>query len=124
MRKLAFCICENKGTDQLRGNCAADLCLCFCYVYRTIPLLSKPVVIFLDCTARLLFALVGNPKDRVSHDAAQLLYEIDGWMSYFEVPFNIMSIPSFLYKGKVLCFFMEKCFKSFEAGHTNHVDPD
>ena len=24
MRKPAFRICKNKGTDQLRGNCAAD----------------------------------------------------------------------------------------------------
>ena len=29
MRKLAFCICENKGTDQLRYNRSADQCLCF-----------------------------------------------------------------------------------------------
>ena len=27
MRKLAFCICENKDADQLHGN----QCLCFCY---------------------------------------------------------------------------------------------
>ena len=31
MRKPTFCICENKGTDQLRGNCEADQCLCFRY---------------------------------------------------------------------------------------------
>ena len=29
MRKPAFRICENKGADQLRGNCAADQRLCF-----------------------------------------------------------------------------------------------
>ena len=28
MRKLAFCICENKDADQLRGNREADLRLC------------------------------------------------------------------------------------------------
>ena len=32
MRKLAFCICKNKGTDQLRSNRAADQSLCFCYI--------------------------------------------------------------------------------------------
>ena len=35
MRKPAFCICENKDADQLRGN------LCFRYTDSTIPLLSK-----------------------------------------------------------------------------------
>ena len=40
-RKPAFCICENKGADQLRGNRAADQCLCFRYMDSTIPLLSK-----------------------------------------------------------------------------------
>ena len=29
MGKTAFCICENKGTDQLRGNHEADQRLCF-----------------------------------------------------------------------------------------------
>ena len=32
MRKPAFCICENKDTDQLRGNRKADQCLCFRYI--------------------------------------------------------------------------------------------
>ena len=41
MRKLAFCICENKDADQLRGNREADQRLCFCYTDSTIPLLSK-----------------------------------------------------------------------------------
>ena len=38
-RKLAFCICENKGADQLRGNSAVDRNLCFQYKDSTIPLL-------------------------------------------------------------------------------------
>ena len=39
MRKPAFCICENKDADQLRGNRKADQRLCFCYIDSTIPLL-------------------------------------------------------------------------------------
>ena len=31
MVKPAFCICENKDTDQLLSNCAADQRLCFHY---------------------------------------------------------------------------------------------
>ena len=41
MRKQAFCICENKDADQLRGNSEADQRLCFRYMDSTIPLLSK-----------------------------------------------------------------------------------
>ena len=41
MRKLAFCICENKGADQLRGNREADQRLCFRHKDSAIPLLSK-----------------------------------------------------------------------------------
>ena len=41
MRKPAFCICENKGSDQLHGNREADQRLCFRYIDRMIPLLPK-----------------------------------------------------------------------------------
>ena len=44
MRKPAFCICENKDADQLRGNREADQRLCFNYIDSTIPLLSKSVI--------------------------------------------------------------------------------
>ena len=41
MRKPGFCLCENKGADQLRGNREADQRLCFRYTDITIPLLPK-----------------------------------------------------------------------------------
>ena len=41
VRKLAFCVCENKATDQLCGNLTADQRLCFRYMDSTIPLFSK-----------------------------------------------------------------------------------
>ena len=41
MKKPAFCICENKDADQLRGNREADQRLCFRYIDSTIPLLPK-----------------------------------------------------------------------------------
>ena len=41
VRKPAFCICENKDADQLRGDREADQRLCFRYTDSTIPLLSK-----------------------------------------------------------------------------------
>ena len=39
MKKMAFCICENKDADQLRGDREADQRLCFRYTDYTIPLL-------------------------------------------------------------------------------------
>ena len=41
MRKPAFCICENKDTDQLRGYREADRGLCFRYIDSTMPLLPN-----------------------------------------------------------------------------------
>ena len=41
MRKPAFCICENKDADHLRGNREADQRLCFRYTDSTIPLQPK-----------------------------------------------------------------------------------
>ena len=40
MRKPAFCVCENKDADQLRGYREADQRLCFRYIDSTIPLLT------------------------------------------------------------------------------------
>ena len=41
VRKQAFCICENKDTDQLRRERESDQRLCFRYIDSTIPLLPK-----------------------------------------------------------------------------------
>ena len=77
MKKPAFCICENKDADQLRGNRKADQRLCFRYIYSTIPPLpkseiSKHLAIFCGCAARVVSDLVGNPEDRFSHNEAHL----------------------------------------------------
>ena len=45
MRKPDFCICGNKGADQLRSNCAADQRLCFRGIYCGSPLLPKSEVL-------------------------------------------------------------------------------
>ena len=44
MGNPAFCICENKDADQLRGNHEADQRLCFRYTDSTIPQLHKSVI--------------------------------------------------------------------------------
>ena len=76
VRKPAFCICENKDADQLRGNHEADQRLCFRYMDCTIPLLPKrnfkPLAILCDCTKRLMSDLVRNSEDWFSHNEAHI----------------------------------------------------
>ena len=64
MGKPTICIGENKGADQLRGNCEADQRLCFRYSDSTIPLLLiqnfKLLALFCDCTGRFVSDLFGN----------------------------------------------------------------
>ena len=44
MRKPDFCLCKNKGTDQLCSNCEADQRLYLRYMDSIIPPLSIPKV--------------------------------------------------------------------------------
>ena len=79
MRKQAFCICESKDADQLRGNREADQRLCFRswkvqYLYFQIRNF-KPLAIFCGCTARFESDLVGNPEHQFSHNEAHM-YDI------------------------------------------------
>ena len=78
VRKPAFCICENKDADQLRGYREADQRLCFRYTDTTIHLLSKsenfkPLAILCGCTDRFVWDQVGNPEDRFSQNEAHLI---------------------------------------------------
>ena len=63
IRKLTFCICENKDADQLCGNREADQRLCFRYKASSIPLLPKSEI----------SRLVENLEDRFSCNAAHML---------------------------------------------------
>ena len=73
MGKPAFCKCENKDADQLRGYREADQRLCFRYTDSIIPLLPfKPLVIFCSCTARFVSDQVRNTEDRFFHNEAQI----------------------------------------------------
>ena len=77
MRKPAFCTCENKDADQLRGNREADQCLYFRDKDCTIPLLpnSENSSLWRSSVAAqpVFFSdLVGNPEDQFFHNEAQL----------------------------------------------------
>ena len=75
VRKPAFCICENKDADQLRGNREADQRLCFHYIDSAIPLVLnfEPLTILCGCTAWFVSDLVGNPEDQFSQNEAHLM---------------------------------------------------
>ena len=79
MRKPAFCICENKDADQLRGNREADQRLSFRYKDSTVLLLPiykrnfQHLSIFCGCTAWFVSDLIGNPENRFSHNEAHLI---------------------------------------------------
>ena len=95
MRKQAFCICENKDADQLRSNCEADQCLCFCYPSTFKIQIFKALIFFCDCTAQFVSDLVGNPEDRFSQDEAQIdmfIIKFNARDSAFE--YHINSIKS------------------------------
>ena len=74
MRKPDIYICENKGTDQLRNNCA--------FVFATWKVQSlfflnkkfQATSIFCVCTAWFVSKLVENPEGSFSRDEAHLLY--------------------------------------------------
>ena len=91
VRKPAFCICENKDADPLRINyCAADQRRWFRYTDSTIPLL--PISEF-QAPSHLLWlyslicvGLVGNPKDRFSHNKAHFVILL---LIFFTVCFTV-----------------------------------
>ena len=107
MRKPAFCICENKDADQLRGNREADLRLCFHYTDNTITLLPKSEIfkhlaIFFDYTAR--FA-----SDRFSHNETHMIWMKSNYADQYARDRRLICIPQsaswFFYSAhtKLLC---------------------
>ena len=72
MRKPIFCICENKGAEELRSNCVALQRFYFRYIDSTIPLLPKSEISSLypsSVTVQLVFC---PPKDRFCRYAAHV----------------------------------------------------
>ena len=76
VRKPDFCLCENKGADQLRSNCEADQRLCFRYMDSTISLLLKSEISSIypasETIGRFVSDMVVYPEDRFSRVAAQI----------------------------------------------------
>ena len=70
MRKLDFCVYKNKGADRLHDNRAADQRLCCRYINSTSTLMRNFIVF--GCSTLFVSDMVGIPKDRFSHDTAQI----------------------------------------------------
>ena len=88
-KKADFCLCENKGADQLRSNCEADQRLCFRYTDSTLSLLIKSEISsFYAASGTVHVGLCQtwseNPEDRFSRVAAQILN--------FEMMYNVSSM--------------------------------
>ena len=66
MRTPVSCICENKGADQLRSNCAADQRLCFRYIDMLVSdLAGNPEErCFFFSDSNIPISYVGNPQDK------------------------------------------------------------
>ena len=75
MRKPTICICENKDTDQLRGNREADQHLCFRYTDSTIsPLFKSKISNFLPASVTVQPDLCQTCSETTlfSHEVAQV----------------------------------------------------
>ena len=70
MRRLAFCICENKVADQLHSNCEADQRLCGRHIDSTIHPKFQASNHLLLLYSPFCF---GNPEDRFSGDVAHFM---------------------------------------------------
>ena len=76
-RETAFCICENKGADQLHDYRAADQLLFFRYIGSTIPPLLKSEIqasSYLLCLCSSVCIGPGQkPEDRFSRDTLYMI---------------------------------------------------
>ena len=106
MGKPTICIGENKGADQLRGNCEADQRLCFRYSDSTIPLLFKLLACFCSCTGWFVSDLFGNhivgfPTRRLISRLLTLLEFPESQVDYI---LESVSYGEFiLYSGQSVC---------------------
>ena len=80
MGKPTICIGENKGADQLRGNCEANQRLCLRYLDSTIPPLLNTKFHASSCFLLLHRPVcvrpVRKPHCWFSHEAAHLFHTI------------------------------------------------
>ena len=87
MRKSTFCIFDNKGADQLRGNLAADQRLCFRNLQSLLVLNTK-----FHVSASVVWGR--NPKCKVSHGATEIdVHDLS--LAVFEISDQVLLEPGF-----------------------------
>ena len=85
MRKPDFCLCANKGADQLCSNCTADQRLCFRYTDSTIPLLQIAKTSSLwsfSESAQVGLCQTWSETPKTGFLASQLIYRYDGFLGH------------------------------------------
>ena len=131
MRKPAFCICENKDADQLRGNREADQRLCFRYIDSPIPLLPKSEISSLYPSSMAVQpGLCGtrskNPK--TGFLTTRLICTSRWLLFYTNISLHLLSklvhvkrvfITPLYHEGSGLLLFPYIIFKAFES-HTHN----
>ena len=78
VRKPDFCLCENKGADQLRGSREADQRLCFRYTDSTLPLLFKSEISSFQptsVTVQPALCQTWSETPKIGFIASQLIYK-------------------------------------------------
>ena len=95
MKKPAFCICQNKGADQLWGNGPADQHLYFRYIDFTVPLLHKSKISSLLPSSVVVQAGMCQtwskiPQNRFSHDVAHMVCDSKDLLSLFYYVFAVL----------------------------------
>ena len=101
MKKSTFCICENKGADQLRSNCAADQHLSFHYRDCTINILSKSDISSiwpLSVVVHLVFCRTLSETLKTGFLATRLNFII---MTFYKMSFALIPIETPLYVNNV-----------------------
>ena len=115
---------ENKGADQLSSYCEADLCLCFCYIDSTIPLLCfcfricKSLVFSLDGSYFILSdtkltPIINNTSPTITTTSIQISWSVEPEVSGLTLFYNVTC--SSVRSGK---------FRSFTARTVRNVTCD
>ena len=93
MRKPDFCLYENKGADQLRGNREADQRLCFRYSDSTIPLLLKSEILSFLLFSVLVQASMcrtWSETPKTGFLASRLIYDQDKSSDNLPLSFDLL----------------------------------
>ena len=95
VRKPDFCLGENKGADQLRGNREADQRLCFRYTDSTISLLLKTEISIFQTfseTVQAGLCRTWSETPKTGFLASRLNYESYQFLNYSAITAHVQEL--------------------------------